>query len=309
MPYRFRMILGGLCAFVPEPGLGTVRALMVNTDPQAAHGRVGSLGHVPEIHTPTLIYNRANEVGANPATGSRQAVWPLNEEEITVTTQQPAPLTVVGTLAGGKSGSPTLGDRELDWVPNLVDVLPLAGKIETDCLDIHPKKEFLKARIRIDQGTLRVDEFASFQANEVLTEFVPLPPAAKVTRQALPHRVAWEIDVPDGQSVTIHSRPFSKTMSSPILNFQPAVGEAEVQVLLVNLCCGDYLTAKPPKRLDPDDDFECFYMLLDNFNTLIQQIKPLPVPVAVQYTPAVATGNSAGTAGGIKCTMARAGAQ
>ncbi len=307
MPYKFRMILGGLCAFVPTPDLKEVRALMVNTDPQAGHGRVAQLGHVPEFHTPTLIYDRVNEVGANPAIGSRTAIWPLDDEEITVKAPVKKPLTIVGPLTGGKSGSPGT-NRDIDWVPDLSDILPSAGKIETDCLDQNPKKEFLKARVLIDQDTLKVDEFASFKAAEVLADFVPLPSGAKIARQALPHRVVWEIEVPDGQSVAIQSRPFAAAANTaaPILNLQLATSKPDVEVLLVNLCCGNYLKVPPPTKLDPDDDFECFYMLLDNFLTLV---KPLPIPVAVKDDSTAVGTAVGGTAGGIRCTMSRMAAQ
>lgn len=308
MPYKFRMILGGLCAFVPKPGLAEVQALMVNTDLQAGHGRVAKLSHVPELHTPTLIYDRVNEVAANPSVGSRMAIWPLDDEEITVKAPVKKPLTIVGPLTGGKSGSPG-ANRDIDWVPDLGDILPSAGKIEADCLDQNPQKGFLKARVLIDQDTLKVDEFASFKASEVLAELVPLPSGARIGRQALPHRVVWEIEVPDGQSVAIQSRPFATNTSAPILNLQLAGSKPDVTVLMVNLCCGNYLGAPPPTRLDPDDDFECFYMLLDNFDTLLQDVKPLPIPVAVQYDPKAVGGAAAGTAGGIRCTMSRVAAQ
>src|SRR5687768_13952712 len=121
MSYKFRMILGGLCAFVPTPDRKEVRALMVNTDPEAGHGRVAMLSHVPELHTPTLIYDRVNEVGANPAVGSRMAIWPLDDEEITVKASVKKPLTIEGPLTGGKSGSPG-ANRDMDWVPDLGDI-------------------------------------------------------------------------------------------------------------------------------------------------------------------------------------------
>jgi hypothetical protein len=319
MPYTFRMILGGLCTFVPEPGLGAVRALMVNTDPQAGHGRVGQLSHLPDLHRPTLVYDRANETGANPASGSRQAIWPLRKEEITVTTQQPVPLRIVGNLSSTKTGTPAANDHDLDWIPNLASIVPLAGRIEQDCLGPNPTMDFITARVRIDQGTLQVYQFAQFPGTaSVETEFVPYPTGATIARQAMPHQVRWDITVPDGQTVTINSRPFPAAAPLPIIAFGPAPAGGTIEVQLINLCCGQYLTQPPPpppSRLDPDDDFECFYMLLDNFSTLINQVKPLPIPVPVAYPPMPVAGAGPapnvfrGGIWGIKCSMSRAAAQ
>jgi hypothetical protein len=323
MPYKFRVVLGGLCAVVPTPARTAVRALMVNTDPAAGHGRVAELSHTPELHTPTLRYDRNHELGNPPGAAPIWAAMQFDRQEISVAVAQKKPnsLTITGALTGGKVGASKIADRDLDWVPDLADVLPAAGKgkVEPDCLAPDPKKGYLSARVQIDHGTLRVDEFARFQGEEVQVEFVPNATGATIQRQAIPHRLAWEFDVPDrvnplaGQSpfepVTIQSRRFGQANPIDVVRFEPAAGTTAVQVFLVNLCCGDYFNPRPQTRLEDDDDFECFYMLLDNFSTLIVD-KPLPIPVGVQL-PLVPPSRraSGGGASGIQCSMCRVAAQ
>jgi hypothetical protein len=323
MPYKFRLVLGGLCAFVPNSAGTAVRALMVNTDPGAGHGRVAALSHTPELHTPTLRYDRNHELGNAVGSAPIWAAIQFDQEEVSVSVAQKkaSALQVTGTLNSVKSGASTANDRDLDWVPNLADVLPDAGKgkVEADCLAPNPKKGYLSARVQIDHGLLKVNEFATFQGAEVQAEFVPAATGAAIQRQALPHQVVWEFDVPDrqnppsGQSpfepVTIQSRRFGEANAVDIVTFKPAAGTMVVEVFLVNLCCGDYFNPRPQPRLEDDDDFECFYMLLSNFDTLIRD-KPLPIPVGVQLPLVPVESRPTGGGGsGIHCTMCRLAAQ
>lgn len=321
MPYKFRVILGGLCAFVPTTSRTAVRALMVNTDPAAGHRRVQKLTHVPDLHTPTLLYDRIHEVGG---TTKVRAGIPFRFQEVTVTfpSKVASSLSITGPLTGGKSGPSVPGNVDIDWVPDLADVLPPGTivKVEADCLEPKPGMDLISARVEIDNGTLSVDQFALFQGTEVQAEFVPLPAGAAIQRQALPHRVAWEFDVPDSnppvpgakspfEPVTFRARRFSVSQPVDIVTFQPAAGTTVVEVFLVNLCCGDYFNPTPVSRLADDDDFECFYMLLDNFSTLIKD-KPLPIPVGVglPLVPAAARPTGGGPSG-IHCSSCRLAAQ
>jgi hypothetical protein len=341
MGYKFRVLLGGLCAFVPAPVApgqtksASMRALMVSTDPAAGHKRIRELTHTPELHGTVMRYERRDEAGVPPgapagASGGpppppRFAAIRFDEEEITVSVANRVAntLQIAGNLTAVKSGPSVPGNYDLDWIPNLADVLPAAGngKVELDCLAKNPKKGFLNARVVIDHGTLKVGEFAQFQGAEVQAEFVPLPSGAAIQRQALPHRIAWELDVPDlpgnvpaGASpfepVTFNVRSFAAgSKPLPAVTFQPPANTTEVTVHLVNLCCGDYFNPKPHARLEDDDDFESFYMLLDNFSTLIND-KPLPIPVGT-HLPLLplAQRKQRGGPTGIHCSVCRVAPQ
>lgn len=321
MPYTFSLVMGGLCLFAVDRDKGVVRALMVQTDKEKIGKKHDGLvvmkeqlGHEPELHAPVLIYPFAALAGVSPQdVGERDGQWLLDGEEISIEVAAKTPLEVVGNLKGQKSGRPQGLDKDFTWVPELKDVAPAAGHILPDCLADNPKQGYLSARVRIDHGSLKVDQFAAWKGNDVLVDFAPA--AVKLATRVIPHRVTWRIQVPDEPGpagtpifgkVAIKSRKFGSTaVPTTILTFQPTTIPAKgaVEILLVNLCCGNYLSreAPEPKTLDPDTDFLCFYMLLDNFAQLAAK-NALPIPVGAELVNPAAQG---GGVSGINCSMAR----
>lgn len=333
MPYTFRLIMGGLCMFAvdeSDPDKKVVHALMVETDEkkikkalgEKAHDRLSvmktELGHVPEVHAPVLIYPFKALAGVPPGVSDRQGQWLLRGEEISIRVANPAPLDIVGNLNDTKSGTAANDDLDFTWVPELSTVLGKDVTLDSDVLAKAPSKGFLSARVRVDHGTLSVDQFAQWKGGDVQVDFAP-GVGGSIARQVIPHRVAWEIEVPDEpgpdgalvpgrieiQSLRFEDAALETAAPTTILSFQPSTPPKDdfFEVMLVNLCCGDYLSeeATPPETLEPDLDFLCFYMLTDNFAKLAEEHHALPIPVGAKLE----TPQPGGGASGINCSMAR----
>src|ERR1051325_1013070 len=324
MPYTFRLTMGGLCLFDVNREAGVVQALLVETDAKKVqHGGLELLAkqlrHKPELHAPMLLYPCTALPGMSATAnnvGDRQGQWRLKGEEISVLVTPPpaagaAPGLKLGDLEEQKSGLPTgLGDRSFAWVPELGKVVE-AGNVIEDCLEDNPQLGYLSGRVHIaDFGELKVKEFAQWNGKDVLVDFTPALDDRPIAKQAIPHRVTWRIEVPDESpgvpgKVEIQSRKFfqPKTDKVTVLTLQPAAGVTDVEVTLVNLCCGNYLAEDipEPETLEPDIDFLCFYMLLDNFGDLSAD-NALPFPVGAKLIPTLVV---SGGQSGINCSMAR----
>jgi hypothetical protein len=310
MSYTFRIVFGGLCALVPREKEHQLDILLINTQ----NARADKLSHVPPLHVPRLEFDLANLTGGSSVPAGTLGYWRLQFEQLAISAKGSSqPLTFAGnltTIQSGKTSTNPPSSRDFSWIPDLTSVCPPAGNVEADCFAAQPvmglKKGFIMGRLTLDRGVANVRDVSSYRGDEVLAEFVPKPGGSTAARAAMPHLAQVAIDVDDGEVVTITGTRFDGKKPRA-LHLGPAKPGGAIEVHLTNLCCGGYLDvdgSKPPKE---DDDFECFYILCQNFDELLRKLPRLPIPVPVEF--ATVTNPITGIAGGggnpIACSMTR----
>jgi hypothetical protein len=305
MAYTFRIVFGGLCALVPREKDHELDILLVNTQ----HPRADRLNHKPPRHVPRLEFDLADLTGGPGGPHkSAHGYWRLEFEDLAISAKgSPQPLTFEGKLNQIKSGKAGK-NHDFAWIPSLKSVCPAIGKIEADCFAVKPstdaRKGFIVGRLALKQGKARIHAVSAYRGSEVVTEFVPKPDRSSAARAAMPHLAEVSSEVDDGEVVTLTATRFDGKKKRT-LRLGPAEPGGEIEVYLTNLCCGGYQDEDPSQLPKEDDDFECFYILYDNFDTLRVDLPQLPLPVPVEFASKV---NPKGTAGGghpIECSMAR----
>lgn len=311
MPYNFRIVFGGLCALVPrvnqDPSKNQLDVLLINTQ----HARADQLNHQPPLHVPRLEFNLSDLAGGG-GPAATQGYWRLNFEDLVISAKSSSGPIAFGDLSRVQSGS-TGGNPNLDfsWIPSLQSVCPGAGKVEADCYapqpSIDPKQGFIAGRLILDKGVPSVRQVADYRGSEVMAEFVPKPTGSTAARAAMPHLAQVSISVDDGAVVTITGTRFDGK-ASRALRLGPAPSGGGIEVHLTNLCCGGYQDGDPNQLPKEDDDFECFYILCDNFAQLRADLPQLPIPVPVDYVAKPPLGPNLAVGGGahpIECSMTR----
>ncbi|HEV3459680.1 MAG TPA: hypothetical protein VHG32_24270 [Thermoanaerobaculia bacterium] len=309
MSYTFRIVFGGLCALVPREKEHELDILLINTQ----NDRAGKLSHVPPLHVPRLEFDLADLTGGSSVPAGTLGYWRLKFEQLAISAKGSSqPLTFAGdlsTIQSGKTGAGIKPSRDFSWIPDLRSVCPLAGNVEADCFAAQPvmgaNRGFIMGRLTLDRGVANVRDVSSYRGDEVMAEFLPKYAGSTAARAAMPHLAQVTMDVDDGEVVTITGKRFDGKKPRS-LHLGPAKPGDEIEVHLTNLCCGGYLDvddSKPPKE---DDDFECFYILCQNFDELLRKLPRLPIPVPVEFATAPKKGSLVGGGGNpIACSMTR----
>jgi len=308
MPYTFSIVFGGLCALVPrvdkDPTKNQLDILLVNTQ----NARADQLNHQPPLHVPRLEFNLSDLAGGG-GPAATQGYWRLNFEELAISAKSSDPPIDFGDLSKVQSGD-TKGDTALSWIPSLQSICPEAGPVEADCYAPQPSMDrrqgFILGRLIMNKGVANVRQVADYRGSEVMAEFVPKPTGSTAARAAMPHLAQVSINVDDGEVVTITGTRFNGTGSRSLRLGPPTPPLREIEVHLTNLCCGGYQDGDPNQLPKEDADFECFYILCDNFAQLRADLPQLPIPVPVDYVakPTIDSGTSGG-AHPIECSMTR----
>lgn len=291
MSYTFQILFSGLCAFVPDTDIDTtppshVDVLLVNTD--HADKQHLKFPHDDDDHFTLLKYDLGDTTGGSStvyADHDSKAFWTLQGEQLTIDVQKRLP------GGGTQTSAPrvfTLGD--LSALPRMDKIFPLAKDLHPGALGGNPTR--IKARLRLDQGTLHQHTIGDYQGQNITVQFVPLPPGGVAVTQTLAVKAALTVELNDDEEVVIHSQAFKPGFSttdpdvrSVVLNPKPG-GVVEVKVM--NLCCSYYMEkvkfpAEVPRQ---DTDFEFFYLLARDFLTFVNHAQfPIPVPIAYQSVP------------------------
>lgn len=307
MPYTFRIVFGGLCALRPRELDKELDVLLVN----AQHELTRLLSYKPDRHVPRIQFDLADLAGGDPKLPGR-GYWRFGFDDLFVRFAKggaagqagPSSLKFRGNLGVRKGGRPA--DEDFAWVPRVIDAVPDVGKVQPDCFAAVPSKDpakgFVMGRVTLTRGEARAYQFAEYKQQVVLAEFLPRP--AGSVAAAMPHLACVEAELADDEVVQLVTQPFGGKERTPI-ELRPRSAGRAVQVYLTNLCCGGYDDEEQGQLPAADEDFECFYVLFDNFETELSRRK-LPIPTPVEY-PADISKKAAGGGNPIKCSMTRIG--
>jgi hypothetical protein len=306
MSYNFRMVFSGLCAFVHDKKQSLANVLLVNTE----HEHMKRL--VPDIeeHYPVLRFNLADVQGLNGDSGEGFGVWPLHLEDITFERRKKGSRRPENETPAPPSLRVQNGGEKNDFsnVPVVSDFLKEEVCIHPDCLRENPQLDLAVARVKLLEGMLKVDEFAHFRESDVFVQFVPPMTRAAFKKRPLPHRVALELRVEDDEEVVLRSHMYGKKDSSLREVVLRGSKEKEVEVRVVNLCCGHFLEEEygPGESPRADEDFASFYLLSESFSKLKDTHAKFPIPIPVKFNTRRTRGQGLAAGGGtIHCTGAR----
>jgi hypothetical protein len=167
-----------------------------------------------------------------------------------------------------------------------------------------------KARIKLDKGTLRTAALGVYRRKTVTAQFVPPPKERPGRKQALPRQVALEVlAIPDDVEVQVRAKRFAGEPKERVLRLRPIPdvkrpGKKLVEVEVRNLCCESIIADKDVEDFpEADLDFEYFYLVAKNYETLKKDYVRFPVPVPVEFNNDSHSGQSGGDT--IKCSVAR----
>jgi hypothetical protein len=328
---KLRVEFNGLCAFVPRSGdqKPPMDVLLVN----ASHSHAKKLSRIPAPHFPLLKFNLSSLRDFPASDGDAEGMWALEDEDIffkiktgsrkSATEDSPrGGVEIVDSSLQSEAPSSPAEEKDFKWVPQLAKILPGEEDIHPSCMASNPSSGSLViSRFHLTGGTISTKKVGEFFKVPVVAQFVPGPPGGLV-RQAIAHSVLYEVELPKSATVVIQSQNFGDQRNKRSLTLVPqddgtGSGQKVIDVEVTNLCCGFYLekTADGSKPPEPDDDFECFYILCKNFpDTRPKKDVPfsgkytrLPVPSPAEY-PMEVPPLSSDVSGGvdpIRCTMVR----
>ncbi|HYN23115.1 MAG TPA: hypothetical protein VE078_19305, partial [Thermoanaerobaculia bacterium] len=282
MPYQLQMRFAGLCAFVPEKAPGVddnqVHVLLVNPNGSDAKRL---LSRTLRKHSPLLRFPLKNLAGVNGAAGDLEELVGTRElDSLDVTlhlrtrgTKKDEPLAggvQIYSDTGAQAIKPlehTVQERDFTWLPCMDEVLPGAEVDQAflgDFSEAGPR-DSLKARVKLDGGTLRTDAISMHQEDFVVFQFIPSPIEGTFVRQAMAHWAALDVDVDDDIDVVIRTRPFGSESKPEELVLRPN-GEKSVVVDISNLCCGHYIEDDEEEVTEvsapeAEVDFEAYFLL------------------------------------------------
>ena len=288
MAYQLRLMLEGLCAFLPSGKIGEdqidwVSALMVHTG-QAT-------GSALRRHHPLIQFDLRDLAGQDTAILEDIVVrWPLNEEDIFLEFENPpaakfeiaAGLREPGQERPREENSPDADD--FTWVPSLQEAFPPdevermtgqridVGDVADSCLTEHPP--FVILRLHANRGRLATDRLVKVHDRISVSQFLPSE-ASQPLRQALASRVVLVVDDVEGK-VILRMRRFRSGEWRKI----ELGGDGRTEPLRVHVThlCDDMPSEEELLR---DHDFEMHYRF--SLPPEVADTKGLPAPATVRY--------------------------
>jgi hypothetical protein len=339
MSYKIRIRFSGLCAFVPSvvSTAGEIEAmdvLLVNSANQNA-GKLLKKDFEP--HTPFLKFDLGNLPGNNGNVAGTYGIWKLQPgppenrfEDIAIRAlprdgSDAKPFTHKFKVFSSPkaalleepfmdntvtAGAPRIQDyveqvASFSWVPSIEEGLPSAGKVDPDWKN----RKLAGARIRLDAGLLQTEQLGQYAGKTVLAQFLPTL-SGGAGRRALTHWAVLEIqNVPDDIDLQIEGIDLISGAPGRRLTLV-SKNSGDIAIEITNLCCGYQITGAGYPSVIPsaDEDFELFYTLAQDFDSLQKNVVRFPIPTPVAFPVVSAQDLMAYEGGGadpVRCTLCR----
>lgn len=310
MCFTLKIYFIGLIAFVASPDQREMHALLVD----ARQGKTFSDGTPAPVHKPLLVAKAAGCCGqcreqaqpianvlfhsgrSDPRRNLRRlgrvvqqgGAWELNDSILTIQVDDGGRGL---QLYGNPDSAAELEARktpsfeqagDFGWVARIGDIVPSAGKVNSEVLEDTPKQGLITARLTLDAGVVKTHTLAAVQGNIMEMSFRTLQQAARTEEDPEPARyyANWVVaDIPvAGEHVTIFERNFLTGARRKIQLSPMECGNGQtVEIAVVNLPEEDF--GEPSRNLTRSEmhgkHFELFYDLA--MNPPDEASRPIPV--------------------------------
>lgn len=271
MPFKFRVIFSGICAFAPHPD-GSFDDLDPGKRPKAATVVLPDLILSEEVGEATREPHLAflEVPGSLEWTGREPNLVSIDGQDIFMLRGQRVSFRFNGAESPGNQlkilnfegqgpadpETPAVNEeRFFWWVPKMEKVSKGGERIRADFVD--PEKGLAASWIILDQG-----ELSSEALSARIMDFKPIGGRASRLRQRLAYRIAWEVEDVDSVAIVFTEPGVEGEAGEKILSLSGDEVPETVTVLVKNREIHDLLRL-PVGRLDPlpDVDFDVFYDL------------------------------------------------
>jgi hypothetical protein len=276
MGFKLRIVIDGLCAFVPNKTRTRMKVLLLNSMTPEASGAGMSSGmsavpyHYPTLRIPRDYYSYDY---STPYRADFQTDDYLNFfiawEDIFIRYHHGYPLYIFnGRRPGSVEPSSPREERDFSWVVEVAQVYPDAVT-EPLLLTPSPPRNLLMGRLNLDHGNIRTAEVAKYGGRNVIFEFAYGKHYQPITfTQAMATKVLYSLKIPHDWVDLCLVRFGDGGIASRERTIRICAGDSDrVTLQLRNVPLEDLLGLPPT---DPSD------LGLGHYGVLYRTLHPVP---------------------------------